>query len=358
MFEKHETAAFFLSKDAVLSCYAVGKSTGLVVDCGGSGTVVTPVSDGWVELKAVSRNSIGGRFMDAYMIQLVAKKLKSVPKPMYKLNKAIGQNNLTNSISFSSNNASSSQEDFSGLQPSFDGYMNLELGRDIREAVCEVANSSLAESEAKFVTLPTTPYELPDGTIIDLGIERFQLPELFLDTSPLLSLSGSSAVTSSSSPLTSSELASIGNTEINSVAAGNSVYPIMSDLEKLVGTYPADSVSLPFSTESVPKMVIDSILKSENDIQSNLLNNLILKGGNSCYDGLLDRIRVVVERRIYLHTTGGYRLKMVANSDSERAIGAWLGGSILGSLGSFHEIWISKKEYEEYGSFIVDRKCP
>ena len=49
---------------------------------------------------------------------------------------------------------------------------------------------------------------------------------------------------------------------------------------------------------------------------------------------------------------------MISPAVSERALCAWLGGSILASLGSFHEMWISRQEYEEYGASIVDRKCP
>lgn len=28
------------------------------------------------------------------------------------------------------------------------------------------------------------------------------------------------------------------------------------------------------------------------------------------------------------------------------------------SLGSFHEMWVSKQEYDECGTSIIDRKCP
>ncbi len=35
-----------------------------------------------------------------------------------------------------------------------------------------------------------------------------------------------------------------------------------------------------------------------------------------------------------------------------------IGGSILASLGSFQQMWMSKAEYEEHGSSLVHRKCP
>jgi actin-like protein 6A len=47
MFEKFDVPALFMAKDAVMSCYAVGKTTGAVVDIGGRTTTVTAVTDGW-----------------------------------------------------------------------------------------------------------------------------------------------------------------------------------------------------------------------------------------------------------------------------------------------------------------------
>ena len=35
-----------------------------------------------------------------------------------------------------------------------------------------------------------------------------------------------------------------------------------------------------------------------------------------------------------------FKVKKVAAGSNERKIGAWLGGSILGSLGSFHEMCV------------------
>lgn len=50
------------------------------------------------------------------------------------------------------------------------------------------------------------------------------------------------------------------------------------------------------------------------------------------------------------------RLKIIsANSTSERRYGAWIGGSILSSLGSFQQMWLSRQEYEESGKLILER---
>jgi actin-related protein len=38
-------------------------------------------------------------------------------------------------------------------------------------------------------------------------------------------------------------------------------------------------------------------------------------------------------------------------------MGAWIGGSILASLGTFQQMWISRQEWDEEGAGALDRKC-
>lgn len=42
----------------------------------------------------------------------------------------------------------------------------------------------------------------------------------------------------------------------------------------------------------------------------------------------------------------------------ERRFSTWIGGSILASLGSFHQMWMSKQEYHEHGASLIHRKAP
>lgn len=41
----------------------------------------------------------------------------------------------------------------------------------------------------------------------------------------------------------------------------------------------------------------------------------------------------------------------------ERKYSVWIGGSILASLSTFQQMWITKQEYDEAGPSIVHRKC-
>ena len=64
IFEKYESPALFVSKDAVLSCFAAGRATGMVLDSGGGKTTSVPVYDGYVLQQAIVRSHIAGKRLD------------------------------------------------------------------------------------------------------------------------------------------------------------------------------------------------------------------------------------------------------------------------------------------------------
>ena len=45
----------------------------------------------------------------------------------------------------------------------------------------------------------------------------------------------------------------------------------------------------------------------------------------------------------------GFKVKVVCPEPIERRFGVWIGGSILASLGSFQQLWLSKAQYDELG---------
>jgi actin-related protein len=86
-----------------------------------------------------------------------------------------------------------------------------------------------------------------------------------------------------------------------------------------------------------------------------LYGNVVTVGGNSLMSGFTERLNKELSTR----TPPSVRVKMVQNvSNVERKFSTWIGGSILASLGTFQQMWISKQEYEETGKSIVHKKCP
>lgn len=111
----------------------------------------------------------------------------------------------------------------------------------------------------------------------------------------------------------------------------------------------------------VANMVCDAAFRCDREQQAGVLGNVVLAGGGSCIgptdQSVPDYIRDQMEAIIHVHTPG-WKVRVLSPGMQERAVASWLGGSILGSLGTFHDMWITKADYEEWGSAIVNRKCP
>ncbi|KAL5973712.1 Actin-related protein 4 [Asimina triloba] len=74
MFERYKVPALFLAKNAVLTSFASGRATSLVVDSGGGSTTVAAVHDGYVIQKAVATSPVGGEFLTDCMLKSLESK--------------------------------------------------------------------------------------------------------------------------------------------------------------------------------------------------------------------------------------------------------------------------------------------
>ena len=160
MFEKFDVPAVYVAIQAVLSLYASGRYTGIVVDSGHGVTHIVPVADGRSFPLAMKRMDLAGSDLDQYLSTL-----------MYDRGYAF----------------SSSGE--------------LEIVREIKEKMCYVAQDYVAEMEKTSQTGELTQsFTLPDGQVVKLGKERFQCPEaLFTPTNHLgLEIPGVSQATHNS----------------------------------------------------------------------------------------------------------------------------------------------------------------
>mmetsp|Transcript_21274 Transcript_21274/g.27911 ORF Transcript_21274/g.27911 Transcript_21274/m.27911 type:complete len:377 (+) Transcript_21274:80-1210(+) len=94
-----------------------------------------------------------------------------------------------------------------------------------------------------------------------------------------------------------------------------------------------------------------TIMKCDVDIRKDLYSNIVLSGGTSMFPGIADRLT----KEITALAPSTMKIKVVA--PPERKYSVWIGGSILASLSTFQQMWISKAEYDESGPSIVHRKC-
>ncbi|KAH6893680.1 hypothetical protein BKA70DRAFT_1440460 [Coprinopsis sp. MPI-PUGE-AT-0042] len=97
----------------------------------------------------------------------------------------------------------------------------------------------------------------------------------------------------------------------------------------------------------------NSIYKCDLDIRRELYGNVVLSGGTTMFSGIADRM----QKELTGMAPASMRVKITA--PLERKYSVWIGGSILASLSTFQNLWVSKQEYDESGPGIVHRNdCP
>ncbi|KZP24664.1 Actin/actin-like protein, partial [Athelia psychrophila] len=100
------------------------------------------------------------------------------------------------------------------------------------------------------------------------------------------------------------------------------------------------AASNPNLPKSMPQLITDSLRACEPDLRGVLMGNVVLTGGGTLFAGFGERLSNEMARNfphIKIHAPG---------NPTERRYGGWLGGSVIASLGTFHQLWISKEEWD------------
>jgi actin-related protein len=97
--------------------------------------------------------------------------------------------------------------------------------------------------------------------------------------------------------------------------------------------------------------IYETINRCDVDIRRDLYANIVLSGGTTMFPGIAERLTTE------LTALAPSSIKLNVLAPPERKYSVWIGGSVLASLPTFQQMWISKAEYEESGASIVHRKC-
>ncbi|ROV99262.1 hypothetical protein VSDG_03868 [Cytospora chrysosperma] len=301
IFENWGTPAFWLSRTPVLSAFAAGKATALVIEVGGANTSVTAVHDGMTLKKSAVQSPAGGLWLSQQirtMLQTNEPKIDIVPTYMIE--------NKTPVDAGTPPNARLKNFPFQ-IHDSFRRFEEERLMTEFKESVVEVwkgpGRYSTPGNEEFIKSQPGRVFEMPDGYNQMWREQRFKVTEGMWD---------------------------------DAVA------------------YPSSSEEWRLSKEqTIPGLIKRSLELVDVDLRPHLLGNIVVTGATSLLNGFNDRLNNEL-----MQMYPGMKIKLhAAGLTTERRFGAWVGGSILGSLGSFHQMWISRKEYEENGAGVVEKRC-
>jgi len=177
---------------------------------------------------------------------------------------------------------------------SFTTSAEREIVRHIKEKHCYVAVDYQRElEEARADPSRAVEHELPDGQVVTINEERFMAAEALFQPS-------------------------------------------------MIGT----------EHEGIAHMLHESIKKCDIDVRRDLNTNTVLSGGTTTLPRIEDRLR---KELVALSPGSKSDFKVIA--PPERKYSVWIGGSILASLSTFQQMWITRADFDEFGPGIVHKRC-
>ncbi|XP_007947518.1 actin-like [Orycteropus afer afer] len=361
MFETFNVPALYLANQGVLSLYASGRTTGTTIESGEGMTYFVPITDGCPLHQSTMQLDVAGQDLTLHFLQL-----------------------LTNS----------------GHQ--FVSSADQECARDVKEKSCYVAldfEKELAKAESPAFK---RTYQLPDGQELDIGKERFVCPEALFNTGLIgrtsqgVHMVASRSIFSCDPALRKSLFGNIllsGGTgccsglrsrlqrEVAAVVSPTIVvklYVLRYETEKqgesdgLEIPVPVMAAVAPFLLPScrqcglthelnhhivgpVGLLVLRGVsanawrpLVERNETPGPASSPRLSESGRSA-----DALQHRRTRRVHGQTGGavGREWSVCVPPGS-----CWVGGSILCSLSTFKDMWVTKDEYGHIGSSIVSRK--
>lgn len=290
--------------------FASGKASALVIDIGASNISITPVHDGMVLKRGVQHSPLGGDYISS---QIRASFKSNSPQPI-----TITPHYLVSSKTAvdAGQRPQATYKTFPPEKTPDASYRKLVEERtltEFKESVVQVwpgpgklsslgPNGVPNEEVAKNSAGRT--FEFPDGYNQTFGIDRYRVIESLFDSK-----------------------AHIAD--------------------------PDSEFQAPTPAQTIPEMIKASLNAVDVDIRPHLLQNVVVTGASSLIFGFNDRLN---QELMQMFPSPRVRISAPGNT-AERRFGSWIGGSILASLGTFHQMWISKKEYDEHGPNIVEKRC-
>ncbi|SMN21734.1 similar to Saccharomyces cerevisiae YJL081C ARP4 Nuclear actin-related protein involved in chromatin remodeling, component of chromatin-remodeling enzyme complexes [Maudiozyma saulgeensis] len=342
LLEGLEFEACYLASTASCVSFAAGRPNCLVIDIGHDTCSVSPVVDGMTLSKSTMRSPFAGKYMNHLLDKYLA------PREIIPL------------FAVAQKRPEFKKKEFSfSVDPSLYKFANNhEIFQEMKETLCQISPDGplenmkdQLESQAKrsIETQWGETIVFDNTTRYGFGEQLFNVKSDDVPSDWEISKDGTVETWHNDYVPLKRNKPSGGNKDASVAPSESSVNP---------DETPNENGKRPLGVKKndiagIADLAYLSIMASDVDLRASLAHNIVLTGGSSQIPGLGDRL---------IHELGGrlqalkFRI-MSSGHTSERQYQSWLGGSILSSLGTFHQLWVGKEEYAEVGAdrLLTDR---
>ncbi|CAI5760699.1 unnamed protein product [Candida verbasci] len=320
VYENWQFSGFYVAKVPTCISFQQGRPNCLVVDLGHDTISVTPVVDGICLIKNSMKTNYSGKFLNSIIEDYLQDK-NIVWEPSYKIkSKTITKYPEPAQFQLKS-----------GIETtnSYSQFLKLQMYHEFKEL--------LMIPEKGQTEFPKRIFELSTGQQITLEKERFQFADCIFEPKSYEFKNKQLELPPS-------------NGEIKNLNPLNEYRPLKrfkkseQEENETASTTPNPDVEV----RGLSQLITHSLNLIDIDLRSSIANNIIVTGGVSLIPGLTEKLYHELTNnnpglKIRLHAVG---------NQQERINQSWIGGSVLASLGTFHQMWVTKQEYEEVG---IDR---
>ena len=374
LFQHFHCPALLPVNSASLSLFSSGRTTGLVVDVGEGRTTVVPVYEGFVLSHAILTQRVGGEDCTAKLASMLRERGKrfgwsasEVVRDMKeKLCRVRSKAHTAGSGSKKATVAGSLQR----LVPTASVSSGNKSSGQASAVSTPMANhGSMAHTHGGGEEDENT-YELPSGEMIVLDDECVYEAMEVLFSGEGQGEGGGGGSTKGEETVSwavgvkaddeldgsSTQLPSLSSGTGNRIRSSAATYRHNS--ANASATPAAFAASLPphlsslsaltRDGEGLTALVVASLGMLDAHLRSVLLHSIVLAGGVSMSGGIGERVRREVEERL------GCEVNVVC--DSQRMYGAWVGGSMFGSLSTFSSMKVTADAYKKDESIMNRRR--